>query len=75
MKANGQTQTYRATLYLDAEDADWQTRPYAYEIVNKEVTSSDTLHIRMASGGGLAVELTIQDLSIIRDSPETPIRA
>lgn len=59
--ANGQTQTYRATLYLDAEDADWQTRPYAYEIVNKEVTSSDTLHIRMASGGGLAVELTIQD--------------
>ena len=48
---------YKAVIYRDAEDADWETNPYAYEIEEREVNASDTIHIRMASGGGLAMEL------------------
>ena len=49
--------TYTLTLYRDAEDADWETRPYAYVIEEREVRAGDTLHIRMASGGGFAAEI------------------
>lgn len=49
--------TYTLTLYRDAEDADWETRPYAYVIEEREVRAVDTLHIRMASGGGFAAEI------------------
>ena len=52
---------YNATLYRDAGDADWETNPYAYQIEEKELTASDTLHVRMAPGGGFAVELKITD--------------
>ena len=52
---------YTAVLYLDAEDADWQTRPYAYNIEERQVTASDTLHVRMAPGGGFAMEFKIAD--------------
>ena len=52
---------YKLTLYRDAEDADWVTRPYAYSIEEREVTASDTLHLRMAPGGGFAAELRIQE--------------
>ena len=48
---------YKAVLYLDAEDADWLTRPYAYIIEEKELTPYDTLRIRMAPGGGFAIKL------------------
>ena len=49
--------TYTLTLYRDAEDAQWESNPYAYTIEKKEVSSVDTLHIRMAEGGGFAAEL------------------
>ena len=48
---------YQLTLYRDAEDADWLSRPYAYIIEEKEVTAADTLRIRIAPGGGFAMEL------------------
>ena len=48
---------YTLTLWMDAEDADWQTNPYAYEIRESTVTSSDVLSIRMAPGGGFAAIL------------------
>ena len=44
-------------IYQDAEDANWESRPYAYSIKEMEVTASDTLRIRMAPGGGFAAEL------------------
>lgn len=47
--------TYHACIWRDGENADWQTNPYDYEIDNGYVDSTDTLRIRMASGGGLAV--------------------
>ena len=49
--------TYTLTLYRDAEDAQWESNPYAYTIEKKEVSSVDTLHIRMAEGGGFAAEI------------------
>ena len=38
-------------------DADWDTNPYAYQIEEREVSSDDTLRIRMAPGGGFAAEM------------------
>ena len=46
--------SYKLTLWCDAKEADWQTNPYAYELKEYAVTSADTLHIRMAAGGGFA---------------------
>lgn len=46
---------YKAVIYADAPDADWETNPYAYNIVDKTVTSEDSLQIIMAPGGGQAV--------------------
>ena len=50
-------QTYILTLYRDSEEADWESRPYAYTIEEIEVTSADTLHVRMARGGGFAATI------------------
>ena len=58
---NDKMVNYKAVLYLDAEDANWQTRPYAYNIEERQVTASDTLHVRMAPGGGFAMEFKIAD--------------
>ena len=46
--------SYRLSLWTDAIDADWQARPYAFDLKEYVVTSTDTLHIRMAPGGGFA---------------------
>lgn len=50
--------TYTLTLYRDAEDADWESRPYAYVIEEKEVSCSDTLRVVMAKGGGFAAKVS-----------------
>ncbi|XWW47483.1 glycoside hydrolase family 97 protein [Fibrella sp. USSR17] len=50
--------TYEATIYRDADNADWQTNPEAYTIEKKRVTSKTKLNLRMANGGGLAMQLT-----------------
>ena len=47
--------TYRAVVYADAPDADWETNPTAYAIREQSVTSTDVLDIRMAPGGGQAI--------------------
>ena len=49
--------TYIATVYADADDADWETNPYAYQIRRDEVTAADTLQIHLAAGGGQAIVL------------------
>jgi alpha-glucosidase len=46
---------YEATLYADGPGADYRTNPTALIVSKKVVTSSDTLPIAMAPGGGLAV--------------------
>ena len=46
---------YEATIYADAQDADYKENPQAYEICVREVTSKDVLQMTMARGGGFAI--------------------
>lgn len=47
--------TYKAIIYADAKDADWETNPTAYEIIEKQLTANDILTIAMVKGGGQAI--------------------
>ena len=47
--------TYEATIYADAENADYKENPQAYSISRQSVTSSDVLSMTMARGGGFAI--------------------
>ena len=46
---------YEATIYADAEDADYKENPQAYSITRKDVAASDVLSMTMARGGGFAI--------------------
>lgn len=48
---------YEATLYADAPDADYESAPQAYTVSRSEVSSSDTIKVKMARGGGFALSL------------------
>lgn len=48
---------YKALIYADGTDADWKTNPTSYEIIEKEVDSNTMLKVKMAAGGGQAIEL------------------
>ncbi len=48
---------YTMTLWCDAEDADWLTRPYAYDIKEYSVKKGDKVTVWMAAGGGLAAQV------------------
>lgn len=49
---------YRAEIYRDGEDADYRTdKRHSIAIEQRLVTSSDTLDMRIAPGGGFAVRL------------------
>ena len=50
--------TYEATIYRDADDADYKENPQAYVIEKIAVTSDTVLPITMARGGGFAISLT-----------------
>jgi len=46
---------YRAEIYADAEDAEFDKNPEAYEIIQKEVDCNTQLTIILAKGGGQAI--------------------
>jgi hypothetical protein len=48
---------YMATIYGDAETADWQQNPEAYTIHKIMVDHTSHLLLRLASGGGAAVSI------------------
>ena len=48
---------YEATIYADAEDADYRTNPVAYTITTKKVTSKSKLKMYAAPGGGFAISI------------------
>lgn len=48
---------YTMTLWCDAEDADWLTRPYAYDMKEYSVKKGDKVTVWMAAGGGLAAQV------------------
>ncbi len=47
--------TYRAEIYADAPDAEYNINPEAYVITSQEVKSTDTLTLSLAKGGGTAI--------------------
>ena len=50
---------YTVQIYADAPDADWKSNPCAMRYEERTVTAADTLHIRMAPGGGCAVRFAV----------------
>lgn len=46
---------YKAQIYADAPDCDWETNPTAIEITEKEVDNNIKLVIKLAKGGGQAI--------------------
>ncbi|MES2796738.1 MAG: glycoside hydrolase family 97 protein [Bacteroidota bacterium] len=48
---------YEATIYRDADNADWKLNPEAYIIEKRIVTKMDALDLKLAKGGGYAVSL------------------
>lgn len=49
--------TYRATIYRDGEDANYDTNPYPVIIEQRDVTSDMTLAIPQGRSGGCAIKL------------------
>ncbi|WP_416439497.1 glycoside hydrolase family 97 protein [Phnomibacter sp. MR] len=48
---------YKAIIYRDADNADWKTNPMAYAIETKMVKAGDVLSLRLAAGGGCAIQI------------------
>ena len=48
---------YIATIYSDAEGADWQKNPEAYTIRQMPVTNNSHLLLKLAKGGGASVSI------------------
>lgn len=48
---------YEATLYRDAENADWKTNPDAYVIEKRKVNHKSKLKLYLAPGGGCAMSI------------------
>jgi len=60
---------YVATIYHDADNADWSTNPEAYVIEKFVVDSKTALKLKLAPGGGTAVSLlaaTMDDIKNIK---------
>ena len=49
--------TYRAIIYEDGPDADYETNPYAMTIRQLEVTNQSVLHLYLARSGGAAIKI------------------
>lgn len=52
-------QKYKATIYADAEDADWKSNPIAYKIKSQVVTSKSKIKLNLAPGGGTAISFEL----------------
>ena len=48
---------YEATIYADAENADYKTNPQAYKISKQKVTNNTKLQLKTAAGGGFAISI------------------
>lgn len=48
---------YTATIYADADDANYQTNPAAYKITKQVVDNKTVLQLKLAPGGGCAISI------------------
>lgn len=46
---------YKAQIYADGQDADWETNPTPVDIKEMEVDSNTELNVKLAPGGGQAI--------------------
>lgn len=53
--------TYTARIYKDGPDANWENNPQDYSIEEIQLTSTSTIEIPMAAGGGFAISLIAED--------------
>ena len=53
--------SYQATIYRDADNADWKTNPEAYTIEKQIVTNKTVLNLTLAKGGGCAISIVKQN--------------
>jgi len=49
--------SYVAEIYADGPGADWRTNPFPLDITKKTVTSTSSLRIGLAPGGGQAIRI------------------
>ena len=49
--------TYRAVIYEDGPDADYRNNPYPMSIRRLDVDKTTVLHLHLAPGGGVAIQL------------------
>ena len=53
----GEGKKYVAIIYEDGVDADYRTNPYPVNIRKMDVDRSTELHLHLASGGGVAIQI------------------
>ena len=53
----GEGGRYDAEIYVDGDDAHWESNPYALNIEERAVSAADRLSLQLAPGGGAAVRL------------------
>ncbi|MDI9258437.1 glycoside hydrolase family 97 protein [Flavobacterium sedimenticola] len=49
---------YKAVVYQDGSDADWQENPKSYAIKTIQVTAKSKIKLHLAKGGGTAISFT-----------------
>jgi alpha-glucosidase len=52
-------QNYQAQIYRDGDKAEWKNNPYDMIIEQKDVTSKDSLSLKLASSGGVAIRFKL----------------
>jgi alpha-glucosidase len=52
---------YRAEIYRDGDAAHWRDAPFEFTVEQREVSSSDSLTLRLAAGGGQAIRFVPLD--------------
>lgn len=50
---------YKATIYADGKEANWENNPHEVEITEIEVDANQTLNLRLAPGGGQAISFVV----------------
>lgn len=51
---------YSATIYSDGDDAHWKDNPMSYQIKSLYVNRSSKINLRLAPGGGAAIEIKLK---------------
>jgi len=56
-----ENKNYKLNLFSDSSNTHWKDNPMEYGISNQEIDSNSKLELRMAPGGGFAMEIILQE--------------